>query len=779
MGICHQWSPKHLSKRIKTKRKRFNMAISETITENIFRDFCGAKTFIEKSAIDKFYGFKSKKSTNYKGYPDFFKDNIDHVIIVEAKAIKHSEAENEVKWYMDNNAITKDIIGIAMSGQEESQIKLTYYLKINGELEKLNFADVLFSLPVLESKYLKHKNGETISDENLIKTIKELNEIFNKENKIRDTQRSLFFSGIMIALTNDNFRNTYQSIAKPTPQELASTKAIILNAHHLNNAIVSAINGQLNAKINSLSKEFSWKDTFSFIKNVDFELNEYKQIINKIHRKIYTPYQNDEKLDILGKAYKIFLSRAGKVDNKNIILTPDHIKTLMVKLARLSLNDVVLDTCTGSGGFLMEAMERLISLAKGNNKIIEDIKENRLIGFEIDSVLFSLACSNMFLHGDGRINLLFRSSLLNGNANIANSNDEELLKYMIDKKITKCVINPPYERNLPIKFTLQTIDYLQPNGKLITIMPTPTLTKNNSNGLTKKLLESAKLDFVIKMPKHLFSEQNRRVNTSIFGFTKTPHQKDDEVLFCYMEDDGFVSVQKKGRVDKKNKWNDIENNILDIINNNKEVLEISGKRKIFTKEEDEEYKLVPYGVKKNNGNSNMVKIGDLFASPIKGTLASESIDDEECTGDIDFITAAPEWRKCDKAEHESEAIVYIVASDGCLGRTHYVNGKFTACNLSIVLNKKKDSGYDVNMKFYAFYLNLIKDKIIKDLEEGTSKMTINPDLLMDYYIEYIPIKQQDKFVKETLSKLENAKKELANLVSQSESEVRELLDNDS
>jgi len=75
---------------------------------------------------------------------------------------------------------------------------------------------------------------------------------------------------------------------------------------------------------------------------------------------------NEEKQDILGKAYKIFLSRAGKIDNKNIILTPDHIKSLMVKLARLTKDDVVLDTCTGSGGFLMESMEMMISLAKGD-----------------------------------------------------------------------------------------------------------------------------------------------------------------------------------------------------------------------------------------------------------------------------------------------------------------------------------------------------------------------------------------------------------------------------
>ena len=51
----------------------------------------------------------------------------------------------------------------------------------------------------------------------------------------------------------------------------------------------------------------------------------------------------------------------------------------MVKLARLNVDDVVLDTCTGSGGFLMEAMETMINDANRNEKIIKNIKEKQLI----------------------------------------------------------------------------------------------------------------------------------------------------------------------------------------------------------------------------------------------------------------------------------------------------------------------------------------------------------------------------------------------------------------
>lgn len=239
----------------------------------------------------------------------------------------------------------------------------------------------------------------------------------------------------------------------------------------------------------------------------------------------------------------------------------------MVRLARLNVEDVVLDTCTGTGGFLMEAMETMLKQAKGNSRKEKNIRENQLIGFEIDPVLFALACSNMFLHGDGRTNLIYRSSLISDtHDNIVNDNPQDLLKEIQAKGIKKCIINPPYENNKPIAFVKQAIDYLEPNGKLIVIMPTPTLQKN-INGITEKILKKAKLDFVIKMPEKLFTEQKRTVNTSIFGFTKTPQQRNDKVLFYNLEDDGFVSIQHKGRIDKNATWQKLEENIYNTVIN--------------------------------------------------------------------------------------------------------------------------------------------------------------------------------------------------------------------
>ncbi|MCD8027995.1 MAG: hypothetical protein LUF02_04905 [Erysipelotrichaceae bacterium] len=301
---------------------------SETITENIFRDYYGATTFIEKSAISSGYGFVSKNGTNYDGYPDFFLDTGEYCFVVEAKAINHQEAEDEVQYYLINNKIRKDIVGIAISGQLKSDLKVTYYLKKldDSKISEFSQKDTLLDLTNIRRQYIKSKYGEAVSTDALISVLKDLNKRFNNGNKIRDTDRSLFFSGLMIALKNVNFRSTYKNIQSPSKQEVARTQAKVLESHNLNKAILEAITTELDSKINNLSKEFSWKDKFSFIKNVDYSLEEYKKIICIIEEKIFYPFQNEEKQDILGRAYKIFLSRAGKVDNKNIILTPDHIK---------------------------------------------------------------------------------------------------------------------------------------------------------------------------------------------------------------------------------------------------------------------------------------------------------------------------------------------------------------------------------------------------------------------------------------------------------------------
>ena len=137
----------------------------------------------------------------------------------------------------------------------------------------------------------------------------------------------------------------------------------------------------------------------------------------------------------------------------------------------------------------------------------------------------------------------------------------------------------------------------------------------------------------------------------------------------------------------------------------------------------------------------MVKVSTLF-NVVKGTLASESNVD----GDYPFVTASEEWKTHTDYAHDTEAIVYAVSAAGSLGRSHYVSGKFIASNLCLVLTSKNDPNYPIDLEFYNCYFAAIRKQIVSDLADGTSKLTISPDMFKDYFIDYIPYREQQDFV---------------------------------
>jgi type I restriction enzyme M protein len=575
--------------------------MAESTTENLFRDFYGASTFIEKRDIPKKFGFQSKrKGSKDDGFPDFFKDMGSWLIVVEAKSgapgprSDHAAALADVRSYMTNNAAPHtDIVGIAVSGQTLDSLRVTHLLRKgdSDEIEEMEGLQSLVSLEALGNHYAAAAIGDPLSDTELRRFLRRLNERFHKDSRVRDTERSLFFSALMIALDDEPFRNVYNSIGEPEDDRLVA-------ARYLNDAIVDAVARQLEKKINSESKQIDWRDRFAFLKTVDIPLDEYKEIIGEIDERVHQPSKRAVKRDILGRAYKIFLSRAGKMDNKNIILTPDHIKTLMVDLARLGRDDIVLDTCMGSGGFLMDAMEQLVLQANGDEKKIAHIHEHQLVGLELDPILFALACSNMFLHGDGRSNLLYRDSLITrGKSFAVAKSDEKFRDYIRGLKPTKCVINPPYENDNPINFTMSALEYLHEGGRLIIIMPNNTLSKNSNLKAALAILDRASLDFVIDMPQQLFFEQKRGVKTSIFGFTKASngHDHDALVTFVDMEDDGHEVQLAHGRRDT-GRWDGIAAHVQRAIRDGVESREArSWRTSIF----DDTGRFVPRGVRQN------------------------------------------------------------------------------------------------------------------------------------------------------------------------------------
>lgn len=140
-------------------------------------------------------------------------------------------------------------------------------------------------------------------------------------------------------------------------------------------------------------------------------------------------------------------------------------------------------------------------------------------------------------------------------------------------------------------------------------------------------------------------------------------------------------------------------------------------------------------------NLNLIPIGTLFDLE-KGSLQSSKCTDGEYT----FITAAEEWKTHNEYSHECEALIFAAAASGSLGRTHYINDKFITSDLCFILTPKDSKKYPINLKFYHFVFNSLKDEIVKNTKSGTSKESINQSNLRNYEIPYFEIDKQNLWI---------------------------------
>ena len=67
--------------------------------------------------------------------------------------------------------------------------------------------------------------------------------------------------------------------------------------------------------------------------------------------------------------------------------------------------------------------------------------------------------------------------------------DKKLRDYVRGKQPNKCVINPPYENDNPINFTMSAIEYLDEGGRLVIIMPNNTLSKYANEKAARAIFE--------------------------------------------------------------------------------------------------------------------------------------------------------------------------------------------------------------------------------------------------------------------------------------------------
>ncbi len=566
--------------------------VNERVTENFFRKkifedklYKSDKIIIEEQAtknikIDKLLK-NASKSGGGKGYPEFiiqFKESPDFIIVVECKAdLKKHESKNRDKYseyavdgvLLYSSFLSKefDVLDIAISGEEKSNIRISHFLQLKGvkEASPIFKEDKVLSLEDYLNGYKSDEKKFNQDFQELLKYSKILNDKLHAI-KVPEANRSLLISGILIALQDKAFCNSYKL---QKPKELAES---------LVNTIKNKLTNVQNEHIADIITTYSFIKTHTILSK---EENELRDIITEVDSRINNFNKTYQYFDTLGQFYIEFLRYANNDKGLGIVLTPPHITELFSEIANINKDSILLDTCCGTGGFLISAMRKMIEDTAGDKKKEEIIKHKQIIGVEFQHEIFALVCSNMFIHGDGRSNLIkgdcFEEKVIN-KIKIFNPNVGFL--------------NPPYKTSKTdieeLEFVLNNLSLLQKGSFGVAIIPMSCVLATEGIGLALKerLLREHTLEAVFSMPNELFHNSDVTVNTCIIVLkAKEKHPTNYKTYFGYWKEDGFIKIKNLGRVDFYGKWTTIKNKWIEHYKNKEEIAGSSIKKVVSAKDE--------------------------------------------------------------------------------------------------------------------------------------------------------------------------------------------------
>lgn len=500
--------------------------------------------------INKLLETASKKGSG-KGYPDFIvthKQNPDFVLVVECKAdiTRHASATLDhyqdyavdgARLYADYLSREMDVLYLGVSGQNEQELKVSHFLRLKGESDRDRreiFKDC--GLQDFPSYLEQLKNYRFRVDyEDLLKYVSGLNEQLHSK-KIPENQRAILFSGILIALEDDDFKEGYKTRT---------------DAKRLAKYLVESIVAKLEASNVPQERQAGLKAIFAAIQSHTGLIADgyLLTLVREIDERIRTFIKGNAYLDIISRCYVEFLKYANDDGSLGIVLTPQHIAGLFCEIAQLDTDSVVLDNCCGTGSFLVAAMDKMVNAAKGSKRVIDRIKAKQVLGIEWQNHIFNLCVSNMIIHGDGK-------------SNIWNGDCFKLIDQLKPFNPNVALLNPPYNDVSGIDelaFIENALSALEKNGVAVAIVPMrcALYTKGQGFEIKRRLLARHTLDAVMSMPDDLFYPKGVVCCVMVFK-AHVPHDTGKKkTWFGYWKDDGHIKVKHRGRMDGKGRWDAI------------------------------------------------------------------------------------------------------------------------------------------------------------------------------------------------------------------------------
>jgi type I restriction enzyme M protein len=398
--------------------------------------------------------------------------------------------------------------------------------------------------------------AQNIESAEITKTAIDLNNDLN-DYSIAEYERCTLISAILLALQNKAFKSSYKSVATsktltPTPERVAKALiagiASVLEDNDIDALRVKSMIGEYTKiKNHPIAKSEKIKKKKAAAEEPNYVL---RDLTERLEASILPLISMGEKgYDVLGRFYREFIRYAGTDQKTGLVLTPQHITEFFGEVVNLNVNDVVYDSCCGTGGFLIASMKRMLGIAGNDAKKKADIKKDQLVGIEKRTDMFTFACSNMMMSGDGKSHIYQGDSF-----------SPDMVALVKTLKPTVAFLNPPYDvgEDGQLEFVENALSCLQPGSRCVAVVQMSCATSLGAASVLvrERLLKSHKLTGVFSMPDDLFHPVG--VITCIMAFeAHSPHPAGYKTFFGYFKDDGFRKTKNIGRVNQ-GQWNTIK-----------------------------------------------------------------------------------------------------------------------------------------------------------------------------------------------------------------------------
>ena len=475
------------------------------------------------------------------------------VISLETNAVVNY-AMNGALFYakhLAKNTTYKKIIAIGVSGDKKKHKISPIYVDDTDYYRELPDVEsfISFNEKNIDEYYTREILKEDTNTEKelaeILKDAASLHEDLRNYGNLKDIDKPLVVSGILLAL-NEIEKKSF-SIDNLVGDTVETDGQKIYKAIESN---LKRVNVQPQVKLDKILSQFSIIRDTQILNEINDTLGEtpLKYYAKFLYEKIFKSIKyTSSSEDYLGRFYGEFMSYSGgDGQTLGIVLTPKHITELFCELLDLKPEDVVLDPCCGTAGFLIASMHYMLNeviTTKGlktreeieKDPDINHIRKHQLHGIELQPYMFTIATTNMILRGDGKSNII----------------NENFLKQESDKLQLKSptvgMMNPPYSQGskknsdlYEICFTEHLLDSLVEGGRCAVIVPQSSMTgkTKEEQAVKENILKHHTLECVITLNKDTFYGVGVMPCIAIFTAGE-PHPANKECKFINFENDGY------------------------------------------------------------------------------------------------------------------------------------------------------------------------------------------------------------------------------------------------